>query len=103
MYTRQAPGGSDLPRHLFHRTGVVVPALAVAVTAAAKPAMADPTQILAAQQPAGGSGIQTGTGTTGSRPPADVYAQVKCGLWYIKSVYGTPCAAWQNEVEYHSC
>jgi hypothetical protein len=215
-----------LPRHLFHRTGVVVPALAVAVllvagvlvaaktmntggsgagglfesidslgqssqvtaleqerqmiiamngaaktlTVAAKPAMADPTQILAAQQSAGGSGIQTGTGITGSAPPADpsaaevigqeelvdygfskatqwtclydlwqqesgwnVYAQnpsgaygipqslpgsrmamfgsdyltdpttqIKWGLWYIKSVYGTPCAAWQNEVEYHS-
>ena len=51
-----------MPRHLFHRTGVVVPALAMAVllvagvlvaaetlTAAAKPAMAYPTQILAAQ------------------------------------------------------
>jgi hypothetical protein len=21
---------------------------------------------------------------------------------HIESVYGTPCAAWQNEVEYHS-
>ena len=213
-------------RHLFHRTGVVVPALAMAVllvvgvlvaakmmntggsgagglfqsidslgqssqvtaleqerqmiiamndaaktlTAAAKPAMADPTRILAAQQSAAGSGIQTGTGITGSPPPADpsaamvigeqelvdygfskatqwtclydlweqesgwnVYAQnpsgaygipqslpgskmamfgsdyltdpttqIKWGLWYIKSVYGTPCAAWQSEVEYHS-
>ena len=68
-----------MPRHLFHRTGVVVPALAMAVllvagvlvaaetlTAAVKPAMADPTQILAAQPSAGGSGIQTGTGITGS-------------------------------------
>jgi hypothetical protein len=215
-----------LPRRLFHRTGVVVPALAMAVllvagvlvaakmmntggsgagglfqsidslaqssqvtaleqerqmiiamndaaatlTVAAKPAMTDPTRILAAQQTAGGSGIQTGTGITGSPPPADpsaamvigeeelvdygfskatqwtclydlwqqesgwnVYAQnpsgaygipqslpgnrmamfgsdyltdpttqIKWGLWYIKSVYGTPCAAWQNEVEYHS-
>jgi transglycosylase-like protein with SLT domain len=140
------------------------------LTIAAKPAMADPTRILAAQQSAGGSGIQTGTGISGSPPPADpssaevigeeelvdfgfskstqwpclydlwqqesgwnVYAenpsgaygipqslpgnrmamfgsdyltdpttQIKWGLWYIKSVYGTPCAAWQNELEYHS-
>jgi hypothetical protein len=139
------------------------------LTAAAKPARADPTRILA-EQSAGGSGIQTGTGITGSPPPADpsaamvigeqelvdygfskatqwtclydlwqqesgwnVYAQnplgaygipqslpgnkmatfgsdyltdpttqIKWGLWYIKSVYGTPCAAWQNEVKYHS-
>ena len=35
------------------------------LTAAAKPAMADPTRILAAQQSAGGSGIQTGTAITG--------------------------------------
>jgi Transglycosylase SLT domain len=217
-----------LPRHLFHRTGVVVPVLVMAVllvvgvlvaarmmntsgsgagglfesidslgqssqvtaleqerqlivvmndaaktlAVAAKPAMADPTRILAAQQAAsaGDSGIQTGDGITGSAPPADpsaamaigedelvdygfskatqwtclydlwqqesgwnVYAQnpsgaygipqslpgskmamfgsdyltdpttqIKWGLWYIKSIYGTPCAAWQNEVEYHS-
>jgi hypothetical protein len=215
-----------LPRHLFHRTGVVVPVLvmtmllvvgvlvaarmmntsgsgagelfqsidslgrssqvtaleqerqmiiamndaAKTLTAVSKPAMADPTRILAAHQSAGGSGIQTGAGITGSPPPADpsaamvigeeelvdygfskatqwtclydlwqqesgwnVYAQnpsgaygipqsmpgdrmamfgsdyltdpttqIKWGLWYIKSVYGTPCAAWQNEVEYHS-
>jgi hypothetical protein len=116
-------------RGLFHRTGVVVPALVMAVvlvvgvlvaakmmnkdgtgasglfqsidslgqssqvtaleqerqtiiamndaaetlTVAAKPAQADPTQILAAQQAAStsGSGIQTGTGITGSAPPAD--------------------------------
>ena len=118
-------------RGLFHRTGVVVPALAMAVllvvgvlvaakltntsgsgasglfqsidslgqssqvtaleneratiiamndaaetlTVASKPAQADPTQILAAQQAAAneasGSGIQTGTGITGSPPPAD--------------------------------
>ena len=116
-------------RGLFHRTGVVVPALAMAVllvvgvlvaakltntsgsgasglfpsidslgqssqvtaleneratiiamndaagtmTVAAKPAHADPTQILAAQKAAAndssGSGIQTGTGITGSPPP----------------------------------
>jgi Transglycosylase SLT domain len=119
-------------RGLFHRTGVVVPALVMAVllvvgvlvgakmmnksgsgasglfqsidslghssqvnaleneratiiamndaaetlTVAAKPAQADPTQILAAQkaaanQSSAGSGIQTGTGITGSPPPAD--------------------------------
>jgi hypothetical protein len=217
-------------RGLFHRTGVVVPALLMAVllvvgvlvaakvtnkdgsgasglfqsidslgqssqvtaleneratiiamnnaaetlTVASKPATADPTQILAAQQQAAtasssDSGIQTGTGITGSAPPADpssaevigqeelvdygytvasqwqclydlweqesgwnVYAdnpssgaygipqslpadkmamfgsdyltdpttQIKWGLYYIKSTYGTPCAAWQNEVNY---
>ena len=120
-------------RGLFHRTGVVVPALAMAVllvvgvlvaakltnksgsgasglfqsidslghssqvtaleneratiiamndaaetlTVASKPAQADPTQILAAQKAAAndasgsGSGIQTGTGITGSPPPAN--------------------------------
>ena len=119
-------------RGLFHRTGVVVPALLMAVllvvgvlvaakvtnndgsgasglfqsidslgqssqvtaleneratiiamndaaetlTVASKPATADPTQILAAQQQAADasssdSGIQTGTGTTGAEPPAD--------------------------------
>ena len=46
------------------------------LTVAAKPAQADPTQILAAQQAAAsdasaGSGIQTGTGITGTPPPAD--------------------------------
>ena len=219
-------------RGLFHRTGVVVPALGMAVllvvgvlvavkltntsgsgasglfqsidslgqssqvtaleneratiiamndaaetmTVAAKPAHADPTQILAAQKAAAnqaaagsgtqtGSGIQTGTGITGSPPPANpssaevigenelvdqgfdkatqwpclydlwqqesgwnVYAenpsgaygipqslpgdkmasvasdwetnpttQIIWGLGYIKSVYGTPCAAWGHE------
>jgi hypothetical protein len=118
-------------RGLFHRTGVVVPALVMAVllvvgvlvaakvtdssgsgasglfqsidslghssqvtaleneratiiamndaaetlTVAAKPANADPTQILAAQKAASdaasASSIQTGTGITGSPPPAD--------------------------------
>jgi hypothetical protein len=218
-------------RGLFHRTGVVVPALLMAVllvvgvlvaakltnkdgsgasglfqsidslgqssqvtaleneratiiamnnaaetlTVAAKPAMADPTQVLAAQQQAANassssdSGIQTGTGSTGAPPPANpssaevigkeelaaygfsvsaqwqclydlwqqesgwnVYAdnpssgaygipqslpadkmamfgsdyltnpttQIKWGLYYIKSTYGTPCSAWQNEVNY---
>jgi Transglycosylase SLT domain len=219
-------------RGLFHRTGVVVPALVMAVllvvgvlvaaremnnsgsgasglfesidslgrssqvtalenerqtiiamnnaaetlTVASKPAQADPTQLLAAQQAASEAASEqsstqsTGTGITGAAPPADpssaeqigeaelvdfgfsksgqwtclydlwqqesgwnVYAenpsgaygipqslpgdrmamfgsdyltdpttQIKWGLWYIKSVYGTPCAAWQNEVEYHS-
>jgi hypothetical protein len=218
-------------RGLFHRTGVVVPALLMAVllvvgvlvaakltnkdgtgasglfqsidslgqssqvsaleneratiiamnnaaetlTVASKPAMADPTQVLAAQQQAANassssdSGIQTGTGSTGAPPPANpssaevigkqeladygfsvsgqwqclydlwqqesgwnVYAdnpssgaygipqslpadkmamfgsdyltnpttQIKWGLYYIKSTYGTPCAAWDNEVNY---
>src|SRR3984957_12940126 len=222
-------------RGLFHRTGIVVPALVMAVllvvgvlvaaketntsgsgasglfqsidslgtssqvaalenerqtiiamnnagktlTVAAKPAQANPTQLLAAQQAAneaasddsGDSGSETGTGITGSAPPADpssaeqigedelvdfgfskstqwtclydlwqqesgwnVYAdntasgaygipqslpgdkmaavasdwetdpktQIIWGLGYIKSTYGTPCAAWQNEVNYGS-
>jgi hypothetical protein len=139
------------------------------LTVASKPAQADPTQILAAQQAAAdqasGSGIQTGTGISGSPPPADpssaevigedelvdegfdkaaqwpclydlwqqesgwnVYAenpsgaygipqslpgdkmasagadwqtnpttQIIWGLGYIKSVYGTPCGAWEHE------
>jgi len=29
----------------------------------------------------------------------DATTQIKWGLGYIKSVYGTPCAAWQNEVD----
>jgi hypothetical protein len=28
----------------------------------------------------------------------DATTQIRWGLGYIKSVYGTPCAAWQNEV-----
>ena len=220
-------------RGLFHRTGVVVPALAMAVllvvgvlvaarltdnsgsgasglfqsidslgtssqvaalenerqtiiamnnaaetlTVASKPAQANPTQLLAAQQAANeaassdssDSGSETGTGITGAAPPADpssamviakeelvdngfsvsgqwtclydlweqesgwnVYAdntasgaygipqslpgdkmamcgsdwetnpttQIKWGLYYIKTTYGTPCAAWNNEVNY---
>jgi hypothetical protein len=124
--------GRKKKRGLFHRTGVVVPALLMAIvlvagvlvaarmlntsgsgasglfssidslgqskqvtaleneratiiamndaaetlTVASKPAQADPTQILAAQAQAAndasdGSGIQTGTGITGSPPPAD--------------------------------
>ncbi len=149
---------------------VAMTAATKTLTVAAKPATADPTQILAAQQSAS-TGIQTGTGITGSAPPANptsamqigeaelvdygfskatqwtclynlwqresgwnVYAQnpssgaygipqslpgdkmamfgsdyltdpttqIKWGLWYIKTTYGTPCAAWQNEVEYGS-
>jgi hypothetical protein len=218
-------------RGLFHRTGVVVPALVMAVllvvgvlvaaremnnsgsgasglfesidslgrssqvtalenerqtiiamnnaaetlTVASKPAQADPTQLLAAQQAASEAASEqsstqsTGTGITGAAPPADpssaeqigeaelvdfgfsksgqwtclydlwqqesgwnVYAdnpssgaygipqslpgdkmatvasdwetdpktQIIWGLGYIKSTYGTPCAAWNNEVEY---
>jgi hypothetical protein len=32
----------------------------------------------------------------------DAATQISWGLGYIKSVYGTPCAAWQNEVNYGS-
>ena len=28
----------------------------------------------------------------------DAATQIRWGLGYIKSVYGTPCAAWQNEL-----
>lgn len=30
----------------------------------------------------------------------DPTTQIKWGLGYIQSVYGTPCGAWQNEVDY---
>ncbi|HEY6495003.1 MAG TPA: lytic transglycosylase domain-containing protein [Trebonia sp.] len=30
----------------------------------------------------------------------DATTQITWGLGYIKQVYGTPCAAWQNEVDY---
>ena len=30
----------------------------------------------------------------------DATTQIKWGLGYIKTVYGTPCGAWQNEVNY---
>jgi hypothetical protein len=30
----------------------------------------------------------------------DATTQIRWGLGYIKSVYGTPCTAWQNEVDY---
>jgi hypothetical protein len=29
----------------------------------------------------------------------DATTQIRWGLGYIKSVYGTPCGAWQNEVD----
>jgi hypothetical protein len=32
----------------------------------------------------------------------DAATQITWGLGYIKDVYGTPCAAWQNEVSYGS-
>jgi hypothetical protein len=223
--------GRKKKRGLFHRTGVVAPALVMAVllvvgvlvaakesntsgsgasglfqsidslgsssqvsalenerqtiiamnnaaetlTVASKPAQADPTQLLAAEQAANEAASEesstqsTGTGITGSAPPADpssamviakamlvddgfggssewsclydlwqqesgwnVYAdntasgaygipqslpgdkmamfgsdwetdpttQIKWGLYYIKTTYGTPCAAWNNEVNY---
>ena len=60
-----------------------------------------------AQNPSGAYGIpQSLPGSRmamfGSDYLTDPTTQIKWGLWYIKSVYGTPCAAWQNEVEYHS-
>jgi hypothetical protein len=30
----------------------------------------------------------------------DAATQITWGLGYIKQVYGTPCSAWQNEVNY---
>lgn len=32
----------------------------------------------------------------------DAATQIRWGLGYIKSVYGTPCGAWQNELNYGS-
>ena len=151
-------------RGLFHRTGVVVPALAMAIllvvgvlvaarltntsgsgasglfqsidslghssqvtaleneratiiamndaaetlTVAAKPAQADPTQILAAQQQAAndasGSGIQTGTGITGSPPPptqatAEVIGEDKLVNEGFDKATQWPCLydLWQQE------
>lgn len=137
------------------------------LSVAAKPTMADPQQILAAQN-AGTSSMTGGTGVTTTAPPANptaaeatgqamlasfgfdsaqwpclfdlwqresgwnVYAengasgaygipqslpgdkmasagadwqtdaatQIRWGLGYIKSVYGTPCGAWGNEENY---
>lgn len=141
------------------------------LTVAAKPAMADPEQILAAQNSSTSSSSETtgGTGVTTTAPPSNptaaeataksmlasfgfststqwpclydlwqresgwnVYAenaasgaygipqslpgdkmasagadwqtdaatQIRWGLGYIKSVYGTPCGAWANEENY---
>jgi hypothetical protein len=38
--------------------------------------------------------------TAGADWQTDAATQIKWGLGYIKSVYGTPCGAWQNEVNY---
>jgi hypothetical protein len=37
--------------------------------------------------------------SAGSDWQTDATTQIRWGLGYIKSVYGTPCAAWQNEVD----
>jgi hypothetical protein len=151
-------------RGLFHRTGVVVPALVMAVllvvgvlvaakmvnkngtgasglfqsidslgqsaqvtaleqerqtiiamndaaetlTVVSKPANADPTQILAAAQAAnsstGNSGSQTGTGITGSAPPADPssamqIAKVELADYGFNVTTQWPCLydLWQQE------
>jgi hypothetical protein len=39
--------------------------------------------------------------TAGADWQTNPTTQIKWGLGYIKSVYGTPCGAWQNEVNYH--
>jgi hypothetical protein len=36
----------------------------------------------------------------GSDWQTDPVTQIKWGLWYINTTYGTPCNAWQNEVIY---
>ena len=38
--------------------------------------------------------------TAGADWQTNAATQIKWGLGYIKSVYGTPCGAWQNEVNY---
>jgi hypothetical protein len=40
--------------------------------------------------------------TFGSDYLTDPVTQIKWGLYYINSTYGSPCAAWQNEVDYGS-
>ena len=153
------------------QTLIAMTAAAKTLTIAAKPAMADPEQILQAQDSTTSSSSMTtgGTGVATTAPPSNptaaqataqamlasfgfsestqwpclydiwerestwnVYAenaesgaygipqslpgdkmasagadwqtdaatQIRWGLGYIKSVYGTPCAAWQNEVNY---
>jgi hypothetical protein len=57
-----------------------------------KPVMADPAQIQAAQE----------AQSAGADWETDPTTQIIWGLGYIKSVYGTPCNAWQNEVDYGS-
>jgi hypothetical protein len=39
--------------------------------------------------------------SAGSDWQTNAATQIKWGLGYIKTVYGTPCGAWQNEVNYH--
>jgi hypothetical protein len=153
------------------QTLIEMTAAAKTLTLAAKPAMTDPQQILAAQDSSTSSSSVTtgGTGVATTAPPSDptaaqatakamlasfgfsattqwpclydlwerestwnVYAenpvsgaygipqslpgdkmasagadwqtdattQIRWGLGYIKTVYGTPCGAWQNEVNY---
>jgi hypothetical protein len=38
--------------------------------------------------------------SAGSDWQTNAATQIKWGLGYIKQVYGTPCGAWQNEVNY---
>jgi hypothetical protein len=38
--------------------------------------------------------------TVGADWQTNATTQIKWGLQYIKTVYGTPCGAWQNEVNY---
>ncbi len=154
------------------QTLIEMTAAAKTLTVAAKPAMANPQQILASQDSSTSSSSMTtgGTGVATTAPPSNptaaqatakamlasfgfstttqwpclydlweqestwnVYAenpvsgaygipqslpgdkmasagadwqtnpttQIKWGLGYIKTVYGTPCGAWQNEVNYH--
>jgi hypothetical protein len=152
------------------KTLIDMTAASKTLTVVAKPAMADPEQILQSQDSSTASSSETtgGTGVTTTAPPADptsaeataqgmlasfgfsssqwpclydiwqresgwnVYArnaasgaygipqslpgdkmasagadwetdaatQIRWGLGYIKSVYGTPCGAWSNEVAY---
>ena len=153
------------------QTLIEMTAAAKTLTVAAKPAMANPQQILASQDSSTSSSSMTtgGTGVATTAPPSNptaaqatakamlasfgfsattqwpclydlwerestwnVYAenpvsgaygipqslpgdkmasagadwqtdattQIKWGLGYIKTVYGTPCGAWQNEVNY---
>jgi hypothetical protein len=164
--------GSVLLLEQERQTLIAMTAASKTLTIAAKPAMANPQQILAAQNSSTSSSSMTtgGTGVATTAPPSNptaaqatakamlasfgfsattqwpclydlweqestwnVYAenpvsgaygipqslpgdkmasagadwqtnattQIKWGLGYIKTVYGTPCGAWQNEVNYH--